>query len=226
MNIKDLAEKYELTQDDFWELRKNSGKWIITHDACEKIAQVEGIVFEPPQIINYQPTVVTENGEKLRTSKYGREVFRPAWAGTCQKKSGDVAMVVTGYKLDNPDYKIWTTGEANALNCTAEYYLAMAEKRAKDRAILKLINAYEYGIYSDVESDDFKKKEKKASQKQVELIIDLASEVDVAVNTDGLTIEEASNKIEELKEAKATKDAIDQAQELSDNHKQQMTIGE
>ena len=226
MNIKDLAEKYELTQDDFWELRKNSGKWIITHDACEKIAQVEGIVFETPEIINYQPTLITENGEKTVTQKYGREVFRPTWGGTCQKKSGDVAMVVKGYKLDNPDYKIWTTGEANALNCTAEYYLAMAEKRAKDRVILKLINAYEYGIYSDVESDDFTKKEKTASQKQVELIVNLASEAGVSVNTDGLTTEEASKKIDELKETKATNDAVAQAQELSDNHKQQMKIGE
>jgi hypothetical protein len=33
----------------------------------------------------------------------------------------------------------------------------MAEKRLKDRLILKLINAYEYGIYSDSEADNFKK---------------------------------------------------------------------
>ena len=36
----------------------------------------------------------------------------------------------------------------------------MAEKRLKDRLVLKIINAYEYGIYSDVEADDFKKKAK------------------------------------------------------------------
>ena len=33
----------------------------------------------------------------------------------------------------------------------------MAEKRGKYRVILKLINAYEYGIYSDVEADNFQK---------------------------------------------------------------------
>jgi hypothetical protein len=33
----------------------------------------------------------------------------------------------------------------------------MAEKRAKDRVCLALINAYEYGVYSDVEAEDFKK---------------------------------------------------------------------
>jgi len=34
----------------------------------------------------------------------------------------------------------------------------MAEKRLKDRLTLKLISAYEYGIYSDTEADSFKKK--------------------------------------------------------------------
>ena len=158
MDINQLQENYKLGKDDFWELRK--GTWIVTHDACEKIANMENIIFEPIKIISYVPTIISENGEKVRTSKWGREVFNPAWAGTCQKKTGDVALSVVGYKVDNPDYKIESTGEANALNCTNNYYLAMAQKRACDRVILKLINAYEYGIYSDVEADDFKKKEK------------------------------------------------------------------
>ena len=33
----------------------------------------------------------------------------------------------------------------------------MAEKRGIDRCVLKLINAYEYGVYSEVEADNFKK---------------------------------------------------------------------
>ena len=131
MNIKELANKYELAENDFWELRKNSGKWIITHDACEKIAVTEGIVFDPPEIINYTPTIITENGEKVQKVMYGRQTWKPAWAGTCQRKSGDVAMIITGYKSDNPDYKIWTTGEANGDNCTMNYMSAMAEKRGK-----------------------------------------------------------------------------------------------
>ena len=35
------------------------------------------------------------------------------------------------------------------------YWWAMAEKRGKDRVILKLINAYERGIYSESEADDW-----------------------------------------------------------------------
>ena len=164
--IKEIAEEYNLGKDDFWELRKNSGKWIITHDACEKIAQQEGIVFDPPVIVSNEPAIVTENGEKVQKVMYGRESWKPAWAGTCQKKTGDVAMIVTGYKQDNPDYKIWATGEANALNCTNEYLYAMAEKRSKDRVILKLINAYAHGIYSDVEADSFKQTEQKPNKQQ------------------------------------------------------------
>ena len=33
----------------------------------------------------------------------------------------------------------------------------MAMKRLRDRLTLSLIDAYEYGIYSDTEADDFKK---------------------------------------------------------------------
>ena len=46
MDIKQLAEKYGLIKDDFWELKKGKRSvWIITHDACEKIAVQENIIF-------------------------------------------------------------------------------------------------------------------------------------------------------------------------------------
>jgi len=32
----------------------------------------------------------------------------------------------------------------------------MAEKRAKNRAVLKLCGAYKYGVYSEDESEDFR----------------------------------------------------------------------
>ena len=49
MNIKDLASKYKLDDNDFWR-HKQSGKWIITHDAVEKIADQENIQFDLPKI--------------------------------------------------------------------------------------------------------------------------------------------------------------------------------
>jgi len=217
MNIKELAEKYELRKDDFWELRKNSGKWIITHDACEKIAVTEGIIFEPMEVISYIPTIITENGEKVqKVTKWGTQTWKPAWAGTCQKKTGDVALLITGYKADNSDYKVQTTGEANALNCTAEYYFAMAEKRGKDRVILKLINAYEYGIYSDVEADNFVKHDKPPTEKQLETLDNLADELGVELlGVDKLNRDDVSAKINELKERKANAELDAKTEEIN-----------
>ncbi len=53
-------------------------------------------------------------------------------------------------------YKIWTTADSTTQNTMAKYYFNMAEKRLRDRQVLKLLDLYEYGLYSDVEADDFK----------------------------------------------------------------------
>jgi len=68
-------------------------------------------------------------------------------------------LCLLGSANKNGGNKIWTTGEASDENVKGQgkYYWAMAEKRLKDRLTLKLINAYEFGIYSDVEADNFKK---------------------------------------------------------------------
>ena len=44
-------------------------------------------------------------------------------------------------------------------NHVGTYIVEMAEKRAKNRAVLKLCGAYKYGLYSEDESDDFKKEQ-------------------------------------------------------------------
>ena len=122
MRIKELAKKYNLGKNDFWELKRGQkSMWIITHDAIEKIAIIENI-----QLTNF---------EVLNT-----EVDFARFLITMQK--GDKSIV--------------SVGEASTKNCTSNYYGCMAEKRGIDRCVLKLINAYEYGIYSDVEADSFK----------------------------------------------------------------------
>lgn len=50
--------------------RIRSKKWIITHDACQKIAHIESITFAPPQIINSEKDlvrmiVVAKKGDKV-----------------------------------------------------------------------------------------------------------------------------------------------------------------
>ena len=133
MKIKEIAQKYDLSKDDFWELKRKDKitnelvsmyppKWIITHDACEKIAVIEKIKLTNFEVLN-------------------TEVDFARFLITMQKE----------------DKSIISIGEASTKNCTSKYYGCMAEKRGIDRCVLKLINAYEYGIYSDSEADSFKK---------------------------------------------------------------------
>ena len=121
MNIKELAKKYGLIEGDFWN-HKQSGQWILTHDAVEKIATIEGIM-----LVNIE----TLNSEKDL-----------------------VRFLIT---MAKGDVTITSVGEADDKNCFSGYKGCMAEKRGVDRCVLKLINAYEYGISSEVEAEDFKK---------------------------------------------------------------------
>ena len=61
-------------------------------------------------------------------------------------------MCVTGTMGDKT---AWSIGESAPSNTTNSYPYAMAEKRAKDRVILKLIGASGF-VYSEEEADDFK----------------------------------------------------------------------
>ena len=66
---------------------------------------------------------------------------------------------VTGHKGDRG---AWSIGEAAPYNTTNKYPYAMAEKRAKDRVILKLLEL-SGDVYSEEEADEFKKKSQKTA---------------------------------------------------------------
>ena len=87
--LKELAKRYELGQDDFWQLPQNNRVHILTHDACEKIASIEGVRYEKPEWLS--------KGE-----------------------GGVWAVQASGYKSDDPENILWTTGEASKQNCTAK----------------------------------------------------------------------------------------------------------
>lgn len=70
--------------------------------------------------------------------------------------NGIATMIVTG-KLG--DFEQWSIGEASPKNNKNAYAFAMAEKRAKDRVILKLLNIHGI-LYSEEEADDFKRQDK------------------------------------------------------------------
>ncbi len=54
-------------------------------------------------------------------------------------------------------------GEASANNTKQSYPVAMAEKRALSRVVLKIAGFYKYGVFGEDESDDFKRKAKEAA---------------------------------------------------------------
>ena len=109
--------------------------WIIKHDAVEKIGKMENVIFENPTIV-----------------EHSREHCVLMGSATIIKEDKKIA-------------EEWTFGEADRkTNCKNSYVFAMCEKRLKDRLTLKLISAYEYGIYSDTEADNFKKQKPKAEK--------------------------------------------------------------
>lgn len=69
-----------------------------------------------------------------------------------------VAIAVTGKLGDKSE---WSFGEAAPSNNKNAYPYAMAEKRAKDRVVLKLVGLHGL-VYSEEESDDFKPVEQPA----------------------------------------------------------------
>lgn len=74
-------------------------------------------------------------------------------------------MIVTGHMGDVSE---WSIGEAAPYNNKNSYPFAMAEKRAKDRVILKLVGLHG-DVYSEEEADDFKASKPAQMDKPMEL---------------------------------------------------------
>ena len=130
MNIADLGKKYKLDgKVDVWKCHDN---WILTHDACTKIALIENI-----KLSRLEPIYQSETSCRFLVTMVKED------------KDGNVINSVT------------SIGEADNRNSKNNYYGSMAEKRGISRGVLKLINAYQYGVYSEVEADDLKKQEVK-----------------------------------------------------------------
>ena len=107
---------------------KCHNNWILTHDAITKIAHMENIKLSRVDSIFQSET----------SCRFLITMVK-------EDKDGNVIASLT------------SVGEADNRNSKNNYYGSMAEKRGIDRCVLKLINAYEYGVFSEVEADDFKK---------------------------------------------------------------------
>lgn len=115
---------------------------------------------------------------------------------------GEVALWVSG-GYDNQ--KAWSIGEASPKNCKNEYRWAMAEKRAKDRVILKLLGIAG-DMYSEEEADEFK--EKTPAQKAQETRAQNKLAKDEAIKKYESVIEYLNNTPEPSQEALNRADSI------------------
>jgi hypothetical protein len=71
----------------------------------------------------------------------------------CDMEKGFIAILISGRLGEHVEHSF---GEASPKNNKNSYPIAMAEKRAKDRVILKLLSAHG-DLYSEEEADDFKR---------------------------------------------------------------------
>ena len=132
MNAKEIRELFQkhqvsLSKDDVWEVRP--GTPVVKHPALERLAAILGIEWGPPQILRAEK----EEAVLIATGKIGDG--QPEWS--------------IGEAVIGQNYKV--SGRM------AAYPFAMAEKRAKDRVILKLAGLH--GAYSEEEADDFKQRD-------------------------------------------------------------------
>lgn len=97
--------------------------------------------------------IVTRTGvEKIMSHdniKLDYEVVR------CERDFCAVKCIATK-ETENGTIRIPTYASAQPKNCKSTYYLEMAEKRSKARAILQITEFYSLGVYSEVEADEFK----------------------------------------------------------------------
>ena len=125
-------------------------------------------------------------------------------------KNGVWAVQVMGWKRLQPEHKIWTTGESSPDNCKTDYPVAIAEKRAKDRLILKLVNASEYGVLSESEMEGLERSETDK--------LDLLRELEQTRQETNITVDELRQRSQELYQTDQIRDlSVQQIQELQ-NH--------
>lgn len=123
-DIRKLFEKFGASLDNN-DVWKVQQATVLKHKALERLAASAGIKFDAPTIIRAE----RDEAVILATGRLG-----------------DVSEWSIGEALIDMNYRV--SGKQ------AGYVYAMAEKRAKDRVILKLAGLH--GLYSEDEADEFK----------------------------------------------------------------------
>jgi hypothetical protein len=150
------------------------GQAVIYHKALERIAAQAQIQFDPPSIVRAE----RDEAVILVTGRMGE---RAEW-------SIGEALVGVNYRVSGKQ---------------AAYVYAMAEKRAKDRVILKLIELHGL-VYSEEEADEFKNGRPGAS----EPVPDVARTTVEVVGADSSIEAELKQKIGKAKTINAVTDVM------------------
>src|SRR5919199_2621921 len=132
--IADILAKYdEPFAGNIWRVQGNA---VIYHKCLERIPAQAKTVYDPPTVLRAErdEAVILVTGHMRITPPGGGDpVERTEWS--------------IGEALVNVNYRV--SGKQSA------YVYAMAEKRAKDRVILKLIELHGL-VYSEEEADELK----------------------------------------------------------------------
>ena len=147
--------------------------------------------------------------EKVAAKK--KIVFEPPQVIACDVSKKEAVLCVTGHYGDKTE---WSIGEAAPFNNKNSYPMAMAEKRAKDRVILKLV-----GLHGDAYSEDEAdwhaiKAEKDAKASKVTNIAGGSAKLDAAIPAPNLE-EEVEVKAANSKIVKSVLDNFPNAKIVS-----------
>ena len=142
------SDKYDLTEADFWILKNTT--------STGKIA--------------YSGLIISHNGCLKINDKLENPVNPKCFT---LDKEGYASSLVYTY-CDEDTYEV---GEFNEKNGKNDYPYAMAFKRCFDRVVLKKSKLAYSGIYSEVESDEFKEQIKEIEKEQNNLRVDMISEI-------------------------------------------------
>ena len=120
----------------------------------KKVGEVLREIGETPETATWDchgtPVILQKALEKV--AAYKGIKFDPPMIVQSDMANKLVAVSVTGHLNDHSE---WSFGEAAPYNNKNGYPFAMAEKRAKDRVILKLVGLHG-DVYSEDEADEFK----------------------------------------------------------------------
>jgi hypothetical protein len=147
--LKEVGEVVDVRDKNsaVWSLPQNKNALIVKHKALEKISAHLGMWFDPPKIIE------SDTEKKI------------------------VSLVVQGYIDDGKGKNTaWSIGEVSPQNTSNKYVYAMAEKRAIDRVILKLLGVHG-DFYSQAEIDEGEVANKSTSDKPDPKMVSMIKEM-------------------------------------------------